>query len=163
MEAHRGVETSGTAAGGGAQTAAGEPVPLLFRPLPRLPAPPPGSPRRPPRYGVDGLHRGGAARSGVEKSILVHEMLDPTSAIDGPLFSGPPPERPGNPVINDPLFGKALPTAGLVATTRCPRSAWAMACGSNCFCGAPAVVLMEGFCCRRQDRRRRRVATSSIG
>ncbi|KAL5226830.1 hypothetical protein ABZP36_015095 [Zizania latifolia] len=41
-------------------------------------------------------------------------MVDPTSAIHSPVFSGPPvlllSARPENPMIHDPLFGEALPT-----------------------------------------------------
>ncbi|XP_062203585.1 uncharacterized protein LOC133905827 [Phragmites australis] len=108
--------------------AAGQPV--LFCPAPQMPVPAVGPPHLPPPYEAQ-----------VELRILVHEIVDPiTSTFGGPLFSGPPPERPENPMIHDPLFGKALPTASFVATARSPRSTWTLTFDSGIFCGAPPVV-----------------------
>ncbi|KAL6854286.1 hypothetical protein ACP4OV_019189 [Aristida adscensionis] len=122
-----------------------------------IPAPPPSPLFRPLPVPASG----GPARSHAEHGVSVHQMLGPAPAIDGPVFSGAPPERPGNPVIRDPLFGRGLPVAGLVTTAWWAGATWTVVCSSGCFCDAPAL-LIEGFCYYSdEDRRRRRVAAGA--
>ncbi|CAL4949703.1 unnamed protein product [Urochloa decumbens] len=136
--------------------AAGSPV--LSCPAPQLPVPPP--------FGrtAERFYCGGTVGSRPEDehvSSELHEMFDPiTSAIYGPLFSGPPPERPQNPMIHGPLFGKDLPTSSFAVATRSPGFLWTT-CNPGSFCGTPLVVLTESFSCLGEHRRRRRVAASA--
>uniref|UniRef100_A0A0E0MX25 Uncharacterized protein n=1 Tax=Oryza rufipogon TaxID=4529 RepID=A0A0E0MX25_ORYRU len=134
-----------------AEGSSSQPPPvLLLRP----------TPHQPPSLAVS---RGdGGVVSDAEQGDLVHEMVEPMSKKNAPLFTGPPPERPENPVIRDPLFGKALPTPTDCFTL---AAAWARPRANGHHpgepCAAPSLVWVETFCCLDHGRRRRRIAASA--
>uniref|UniRef100_J3L0D4 Uncharacterized protein n=1 Tax=Oryza brachyantha TaxID=4533 RepID=J3L0D4_ORYBR len=92
------------------------------------------------------------------------QMVDPTPGMHAPIFSGPPPERPENPMIRDPVFGKALPTpascSALAAAMTSPALPKDRRPGEPCAMATLSLVWVEGFRCLDHDRRRRRIAAS---